>query len=223
MQELTTPQRVTTTSLASIGSEFESTHRGLSNPEAFTRDMAHLALACLYICAEREDTPNALDAAILMRCIKALDVPLVFAWKALPFVLGLSLLGATDESPSQLLASHLTNGSSQVRAYAFAMGWLIRRHLNAAEVVQPLLSNVESTMGYWDESLALCRGLYATNEDFWAAIENYVPVAMPEQFAHRLGEVRKHMQLIVLPASLLESEVLVQRLVIQHAFRTHSD
>ena len=131
----------------------------------------------------------------------------------------MSLIGATDKSPSQLLAPHLTNGSSQVRAYTFAMGWLIRRHLDAAQIIEPLLLNVENTLGYWDESLALCRGLFPTNEDFWTAVERYVPVAMPEQFAHRLEEVRKHMHLIVLPASLLESEVLVQRLVIQHAFR----
>ena len=202
-----------TATLFSIGSEFER----LGRAGEFTREMSHLALAALYLSEEGKESPSVLHIAVLLRCITALNTQPAYAWKSLPLVLGLSLLGANENPPSQVLASHLTNGSSQVRAYAFATGWIIRRHLNANELVQPLLWNVENTLGYWDESLALCRSLYRTREEFWAAAADYHPVAMPEQYSERIQAAREQLDLIESPASLLESEVLVQRLVIQHA------
>jgi hypothetical protein len=98
----------------------------------------------------------------------------------------------------------------------------VRKHL-AADVLTPsLLLNVENTLLNWVESLALCRSLYATEADFWRAIETHTPIDMPDQFAGRIQDVRKESSVIEFPRLLLHHEARIQKLVIQHALQLNS-
>lgn len=213
-------RRVSTACLLAIGGEFEARFAALGKPQKLPNDLDDRALACLCVCAEREDAPEALDVAVLLRCIKALEgLEMPFWFNKLPFTLALSLLGATTESPSQVLRSQVTHGSAAVREYVLMMGWTMRKHLKVDVLAPPLLLNVENTLGCWIESLALCRSLYATEADFWRAIEDYKPIDMADQFADRIQDIRKKPYLIEAPIVLLNCEARIQKLVIRQMLR----
>lgn len=211
------PHRVSTMCLVRMAIEFETMVKVAGRPRVLTSEMEDRALACLCICGGRRDVGSALDMGALFRCIQAMGATELESWKLLPFTLGMCLLRGTIDTPSGILRPHVTHGSAAIRGYVFVIGWIIREHLNPDELTRALLLNVENTLGYWVESLALCRSLYPTEEEFWRAVENYRPIDMADQFAERIEEIRKKKYLVNAPNPLLDNEARIQKLVIRCA------
>jgi hypothetical protein len=212
------PPRPTTACLASISTQFRAESRLPADRLADAQILDDLALAALCICTERRGQASPVDVACLIRCRDALNGRRDAALIGLPFQLAMSLFpGAATMSAEQLLFPYANHHSSSVRYYAFELAWLIRKHLDCNAMTRPLLQNVENTLGYWVESMALCKSLYAAEDEFWAAVDRYRPVEFQEQFEARVAHVRAHPDLLLTPPGFARTEARILRLVLQHA------
>ena len=199
-----------------LAREFDVGFIAAGRPRVVPNELEDRALALLLICAERQHPPIGEEIQAIDKCISEVEAgPEPFGWKVLPFVLARSLLGTTVVDTSTILCSFVTHHSAAVREYVLIAGWMVRRHLDPKLLTPPLLLNVENTLGQWIESLVLCRGLYASENEFWQMLDGYRPVDMPDQFAARIALIRGETHFLESPGFLLRHEVRVQKILLQ--------
>ncbi len=209
-------QTVASRSLLALTRELNRQLSEAETVDPLAREIEDLVLAALTVCADRSDALTALDVAAVIRShdqAKQFDLR---PWDLLPFELMLSMVGATDVSPSRVLLPHLTVGPSALRLWAFEIGWIARRRLDARVLMASLLLNVENTIGYWSQSLALCRGLFDSDEEFHRSAAEYEPQDMPEQFQSRMEDARESWGEVLYPAILQRRELAVQRRIVRY-------
>lgn len=201
-----------------LASEFRRQYADQGSPEQVTEDLETLCLACLLLVSDYgvRSHPRLLHEFIMCReCLKTPQ-----PWRiidSLPFDICLQLLGYPSNG-LETLEHNLVNSSSGIREWMFEIGWFVRRHITPKMTgnmgsTYKLLKNVEDTLGFWDFSLALCRSLYPTREEFWSAVEFYKAEAMPDQFAERIEWVRQNMVRVEWHAGFMVREVQVRRAI----------
>jgi len=156
------------------------------------RWMDEHSYACLLLCEEHGDALTQASLAALEKCRDAVSArPLLGLYDMLPWNAALHALGKARSAPDRLV-SVFTNGASDLRGFAFEIGWFVRRRLPVEKATEALLCNVADTLGGWDISLGLCSSLYESVDAFWATADEYQPEPRWEgQYRDRLTLVRE--------------------------------
>lgn len=195
-----------------------------SNEKPWALELWDLALACLLIVAEGQQTLFLLETTLteLAECReKAASKP----WDVqLPWRIALELSGTNPEfaSPEHAetvsdreawlldyqaptgneasslhqLVTNLDHHNSSTRLGLYDVAWCVRGYLDPVEAATRLLKNVADTLGHVGEAIGLCRALYPTDESFLATANAFQVKQYASQYQRAFGS-HYHQEILV--------------------------
>jgi hypothetical protein len=193
--------------LGELSVEWTAAWRTAGEPREPTEHL-DLGASTILVLSGDVEMPTSLDIAAVLRPLGLLTGPDGFPHR-LVFDLALALL-SPQERPLELAAASLGHHSSSIRFRMLRNAWLVRGRLGSRSVAEPLLANVETTLAYWELSLALCLAVHPCEADFWATVTAYRPSQMPAQFDRRIAAARADVSWQC-PVPLIEYERSVRR------------
>ena len=148
-------------------------------------ELDDLALGCLLLASENDIGAPVETMRELGLCLDS--VSRRFWGDQLVWLLAMESCALSEEERARNeLSQNLSHHSSNIRSWMFKLGWLVRHRLELDEVVPNLLENVASTLGYWEESLGLCRALFGSDEEFEVQVDAFTPEDHAAQYEERV-------------------------------------
>jgi len=153
-------------------------------------ELDDLSLACLLLAVEWGNRSPESTTAALESCLDTVSDR--FWGDKLVWQLALEFCRYNPKgiNGTGTLTVNLGHRDSRIRLWMFELAWCVRAKLKPVVVSRLLLKNVANSLGHWDAALGLSRGLYATDEEFWAAAGAFRPTGFAEQYDERVALAR---------------------------------